>query len=54
MLGAARAVCGHKEGLACILGTGMNSCLFDGNHMTKNVPSLGFILGDEGSGAVMG
>lgn len=54
MLGAACAVCGHKEGLACILGTGMNSCLFDGNHMTKNVPSLGFILGDEGSGAVMG
>lgn len=54
MLGAARAVCGHKEGLACILGTGMNSCLFDGNQMTRNVPSLGFILGDEGSGAAMG
>lgn len=54
MLGAARAICGHKPGIACILGTGSNSCAFDGTNITKNVPALGFILGDEGSGAVMG
>lgn len=54
MLGAARAICGHKPGIACILGTGSNSCAFDGNNIIKNVPALGFILGDEGSGAVMG
>ena len=54
MLGAARALCGTQEGLACILGTGANSCLFDGEHIIQNTPPLGYILGDEGSGAVMG
>ena len=54
MLGAARALCGKAEGLACILGTGANSCLFDGKRIIQNTPPLGYILGDEGSGAVMG
>lgn len=54
MLGAARAVCGHHAGIACILGTGSNSCAYDGEEITKNVSPLGFILGDEGSGAVLG
>ena len=54
MLGAARALCGKEEGLACILGTGANSCLYDGKHIIQNTPPLGYILGDEGSGAVMG
>ena len=45
---------GRNEGVACILGTGSNSCLYDGEKFTKNVPALGFILGDEGSGAVLG
>lgn len=52
--GAARALCGHKEGIACILGTGANSCLFDGKNIVANTPSMGYILGDEGSGAVLG
>ena len=54
LLAAARALCGHEEGIACILGTGSNSCLFDGKEITDNTPSLGFILGDEGSGAHLG
>jgi N-acetylglucosamine kinase-like BadF-type ATPase len=54
LLGAARAVCQHQEGLACILGTGSNSCLYDGEKIVGNVPPLGYILGDEGSGAVLG
>lgn len=54
LLGAARALLGHKPGIACILGTGSNSCLYDGEKITHNVPSLGFILGDEGSGAALG
>lgn len=54
MLGAARGICGHEAGIACILGTGSNSCAFDGDKITKNVSPLGFILGDEGSGAVLG
>lgn len=54
MLGAARAVCGSQPGICCILGTGSNSCAYDGDKIVKNVPPLGFILGDEGSGAVMG
>lgn len=54
MLGAARALCGKEEGLACILGTGANSCLFNGESIIQNTPPLGYILGDEGSGAVMG
>ncbi|MCR4920795.1 MAG: ATPase [Bacteroidaceae bacterium] len=54
LVGAARALCGDKPGIACILGTGANCGLYDGQHITENVPPLGFILGDEGSGAVLG
>lgn len=54
LLGAAKALCGTSEGIAAILGTGSNSCLYDGEKIVKNIPALGFILGDEGSGAVMG
>ena len=54
LLAAARALCGHEEGIAYILGTGSNSCLFDGEKITDNTPSLGYILGDEGSGAHLG
>lgn len=54
MLGAARALCGHSEGVACVLGTGSNSCLFNGKEIEDQVPSLGFILGDEGSSAALG
>ena len=54
MLGAARGICGHKPGIAGILGTGSNSCSYDGKNLVKNVSPLGFILGDEGSGAVLG
>lgn len=54
MLGAARSLCGHRAGIACILGTGSNSCLYDGQKIVANVSPLGFILGDEGSGAVLG
>lgn len=54
LLGAARALCGHEEGIACVLGTGSNSCLYDGEKIVANVPALGYILGDEGSSAVLG
>lgn len=54
LLGAARALCGHREGIACILGTGSNSCYYDGQLIRQNTPPLGYILGDEGSGAVLG
>lgn len=54
MLGAARALCGHQAGIACIMGTGSNSCYYDGKKIINNVSPLGFILGDEGSGAVLG
>jgi N-acetylglucosamine kinase-like BadF-type ATPase len=49
LLGAARALCGHQEGIACILGTGANSCLYDGERIVENTPPTGYILGDEGS-----
>lgn len=54
VLGAARALFGGGSGIACILGTGANSCLYDGGRIAANVPPLGYILGDEGSGAVLG
>ena len=54
LLGAARAVCGKHPGIACILGTGSNSCLYDGTHITDSISPLGYILGDEGSGAYIG
>ncbi|MBO9155139.1 N-acetylglucosamine kinase [Chitinophaga sp. GCM10012297] len=54
LMGAARALCGREPGIASILGTGSNSCYYDGNTIVKNNPGLGFILGDEGSGAFLG
>lgn len=54
ILAVAHATCKHEAGIACILGTGSNSCLFDGNKIVSHTPSLGYVLGDEGSGAVLG
>ena len=54
LLGAARSLFQQEKGIACILGTGSNSCYYDGKDITQNVSPLGFILGDEGSGAVLG
>lgn len=54
LLAAAHAVCGNEAGIVCILGTGSNSCYYDGKAITAHVSPLGFILGDEGSGAVLG
>lgn len=54
LLAAARSLFRHEKGIACILGTGSNSCFYDGNEITQNVSPLGYILGDEGSGAVLG
>lgn len=54
LLGAARGLLVRQAGLACILGTGSNSCLYNGKEIVKNVAPLGFILGDEGSGAYIG
>lgn len=54
MKGAAIAACGDNKGIVCILGTGSNSCFFDGSEVYENVPSLGYILGDEASGAYFG
>ncbi len=54
LLGAARAACGNKAGIACIIGTGSNSCLFDGDQILDNVTNLGYFIGDEGSGAYLG
>ena len=54
LLAAARALCGREAGIACIMGTGSNSCYYDGIEIRDNVSPLGFILGDEGSGAVLG
>ena len=54
MLGAARALCGKQAGIVCILGTGSNSCYYDGQQIALHTPALGYILGDEGSGAYLG
>ena len=54
MLGAARGLLGHEAGVACILGTGSGSCYYNGTEIEWAVPSLGYILGDEGSAAVLG
>ena len=54
LLAAARALCGNNKGIACILGTGSNSCYFNGKKIVKNSPGLGYVLGDEGSGAYLG
>jgi len=54
LMAAARALCGKDKGIACILGTGSNSCYYDGKKIVKNSPGLGYVLGDEGSGAYLG
>lgn len=54
LLAAARALCGREPGIACIMGTGSNSCLYDGESIVGNVANLGWILADEGSGAYIG
>mgnify|MGYP002623118918 CR=1 FL=1 len=54
LMAAARALCQKDAGIACILGTGANSCLYDGEEIVQNTPPLGYVLGDEGSGAVLG
>src|SRR5829696_2121338 len=54
LMAAARAVCGHEKGVACILGTGSNSCYYNGKTIQKNSPGIGYVLGDEGSGAYLG
>ena len=54
LMGAARSLCGQESGIAAILGTGSNSCYYDGIQIVKNISPLGFILGDEGGGSVLG
>ena len=54
LFGAAKALCGNEKGIACILGTGSNSCYYNGKKIVKNSPGLGYVLGDEGSGAYLG
>ncbi len=54
LYGAALALLNNKEGIACILGTGSNSCYWDGYKIISNVPSVGYLLGDEGSGTYIG
>jgi glucosamine kinase len=54
LLAAAKATCGNHSGIACILGTGSNSCQYNGTTIVDNIPSLGFMLGDEASGAFFG
>jgi len=54
LLAAAKGLCGTNKGIACILGTGSNSCYYDGEEIRENISPLGYILGDEGSGAVLG
>jgi len=54
LMAAARSVCGHQSGIASILGTGSNSCYYNGKKIVRNSPGLGYVLGDEGSGAYLG
>jgi glucosamine kinase len=54
LMAAARALCGQEKGVACILGTGSNSCFYNGKRIVRNSPGLGYVLGDEGSGAYLG
>jgi glucosamine kinase len=54
LLAAARALCNKEPGIACILGTGSNSCLYNGEKIIDNIPPLGYVLGDEGSGSYIG
>lgn len=54
LLAAARATCLDQPGIVCILGTGANACVFDGEQITEEMVSLGYIIGDEGSGSYIG
>lgn len=54
LLGAARSTSGNEPGISCIMGTGSNTCLYDGKKITDNVTNLGYFIGDEGSGAHLG
>ena len=54
LMAACLAVLGNEEGIACIAGTGSNTCHYDGKNIVKNVHSLGLYLGDEGSGGYLG
>ncbi len=54
LVGAARASLGHNNGIACIIGTGSNSCVWENGHVSDNIPSHGYVFGDEGSGAHLG
>ncbi|KYG82443.1 N-acetylglucosamine kinase [Roseivirga echinicomitans] len=54
LLAAARSLCGEEKGIACIIGTGTNSCLYDGSKIISNVPSLGWAIADEGGGTYLG
>lgn len=54
LAGAAKIMCGSHPGIVCIVGTGSNSCYYDGSHIVAHTPALGYVLGDEGSGAVLG
>lgn len=54
LMAAAKALCGDQKGIACILGTGSNSCYYNGKTIVRNSPGLGYVLGDEGSGAYLG
>jgi N-acetylglucosamine kinase-like BadF-type ATPase len=54
LLGAAISLCGNDTGVACILGTGSNSCVYDGKNIKKTILSLGHLLGDEGGGVYIG
>ena len=54
MLGSARSLLKNSSGIACILGTGANSCVYNGNDIVENIPSLGYILTDWGGGSVLG
>lgn len=54
LLAAARATCKKRAGIACILGTGSNSCEYDGRHIVDNIHAMGFMIGDEGSGTDLG
>src|SRR4051812_46609260 len=54
LTGAARALCGNRKGIVVILGTGSNSGYYNGKKIIRNSPGLGYVLGDEGSGAYLG
>jgi len=53
-IASAKASCGHQPGIACILGTGSNSCLYDGQKIVDHITNLGYLVGDEGSGGHLG